>query len=43
MLVCEQKTMSMESKNVGAGSRTWAEEVDADVSSIIELYCVLLK
>lgn len=28
MLVCE-KIMSMETNNAGAGSRTWAEEVDA--------------
>ncbi|XP_023308765.2 histone RNA hairpin-binding protein [Lucilia cuprina] len=35
MLVCEQITMSVESNNVGAGSRTWAEEVDADSKGAI--------
>lgn len=30
MLVCEP-IMSMETNNAGAGSRTWAEEIDAQV------------
>ncbi|KAM7360282.1 stem-loop binding protein [Cochliomyia hominivorax] len=30
MLVCDNIKMSMESNNIGKGSRTWAEEVDDD-------------